>query len=111
MNNGNIRLDSTESLRAKAAKIFSIADEFNSYLSKSGTEVDGILENWKDENSKVYEGNFNELRSIFSRCYENLQAMANALNKEADALDEQTARERTQVEGKPMSDSFESIQM
>ena len=110
MNNGNIRLDSTESLRAKASKISSIADEFNSYLSKSGTEVDGILENWKDENAKIYEGNFNELRNIFSRCYENLQAMGNALNKEADALDEQTARERVAVEGKPMSDSFESIQ-
>ncbi len=103
MNNGNIRLDSTESLRAKASKVLSIADEFNSCLSKGGSSVDGILENWKDENAKIYENNFNELRSVFTKCYENLQAMGNALNKEADALDEQTARERTAVEGKEVS--------
>ena len=110
MNNGNIRLDSTESLRGKASKILGIADEFNGSLNKAGAEVDGMLENWKDDNAAIFAENFNNLRSIFSRCYENLQAMGTALNKEADALDEQSAREKTAVEGRPMDSSFDSIQ-
>ncbi|MBQ9853872.1 MAG: WXG100 family type VII secretion target [Bacilli bacterium] len=107
--NGNIRLDSTQSLREKATKVLSLADEFNNALSRAGSAVDGIMENWKDDNAKIYEGNFNELRAKFSTLYENLQAMGNALNKEADALDEQTARERTAVEGRPMDNSFDNL--
>lgn len=110
MNNGNIRLESTQKLRDQASKILNVADQFNSCLTKAGSEVEGMLENWKDENSAIYEKNFQDLRNIFTRCYENLQAMGTALNKEADSLDEQSAMERTAVQGGPMDSSFESIQ-
>ena len=108
MNGGNIKLESTELLRSKATKVLSIADEINNSLSRADSEVTGILNNWKDENANIYEEKFNELHSLFTKCYNDLKNMGDVLNKEADSLDEQTANERMAVEGKNISE-FDSI--
>ena len=95
--NQQISLTSTSDLRAKAQDILNIADEFSTTLDSVNTDVNGILENWKDENGKVFETKYAEISSKFASFKENLKTMGELVNKEAKDIDEMLAQEAAEL--------------
>jgi len=92
-----ISLTSTSDLRAKGQDVLSIADEFKTTLNVAQQNVQGILDNWQDDNGKEFGVKYEELASVFDDCNENLQAMGELLNKEAKELEELLAQEEAEL--------------
>ncbi len=97
MANQQIALTSTADLRAKGQAVLNIADEFQSTLNQAQQNISGILENWKDDNGRLFGEKYEELASVFKDCNENLQAMGQLLNKEATELEEMLAQEQSEL--------------
>ncbi len=92
-----LTLTSTSDLRAKGQDVLNIADEFKQTLNTAQQNVSGILENWKDDNGKVFGEKYEELASVFGDCNENLQQMGQLLNKQASELEELLAQEEAEL--------------
>jgi len=92
-----ISLTSTSDLKAKGQDVLNIADEFKQTLNTAQQNVSGILENWKDDNGRVFEEKYEELASVFGSCNENLQTMGELLNKQANEIDQMLAQEQAEL--------------
>ncbi len=92
-----ISLTSTSDLKAKAQEILNIAEEFSTTLDLVNTDVDGITENWKDENGQVFRTKYDEISSKFTGFKENLKTMGELIDKEARDIDEMLAQEAAEL--------------
>lgn len=95
--NQQISLSSTSELKAKAQEILNIGDEFSTTLDAVNTDVQGILENWKDENGKVFETKYQEISAKFAGIKNNLKTMGELIDKEAKDIDEMLAQEAAEL--------------
>ena len=99
MNDSKVTLlNDTASIGSKGKNVLSLADEFKAELSNAKENVQEILDNWQDENGKLFEEKYMSVESTFDDCYNNLIEMGNLLNEEATSIETMLEEEEADLQ-------------